>query len=102
MSETLATYGAPCAAPSAAKEGRRPLVTTIHWTPLDEGLPAYGHTVAVWIGLLDIVVHAYRDARVSGIWRLAGTDGPPLDETLVSAWAELPNGPLPPPDGGGA
>ena len=42
---------------------RRTLVTTIHWTPLDERLPAYGQTVVVWLGLLGITVRAYRDAR---------------------------------------
>lgn len=81
---------------------RRPLVTTIHWTPLDDRLPAYGQTVVVWIGLLGITVRAYRDARCEGVWRVAGTDGPPLDDAMVTAWTELPNGALPPPDGGAA
>lgn len=78
----------------------RPLVTTIHWTPLDERMPAYGQTVVVWLGLLGITVRAYRDARAEGLWRVAGTDGPPIDDALVSAWTDVPNGPLPPPDGG--
>lgn len=100
MSETLATYGAPCAAPRAAQAGQRHLVTTIRWTPLDERLPAYGQTVVVWLGLLGITVRAYRDASAEGLWRVAGTDGQPLDDALVSAWTDVPNGPLPPPDGG--
>lgn len=78
------------------------LVSTIRWIRPADRLPAYGHTVAVWIRSLGIVVRAYRDARVPTVWRVAGTDGPPLNEALITGWAELPNGPLPPPDGGEA
>ena len=113
MSETPATYGADLpqagrGVPAAPPRATIPLVSTIHWTRVADGLPPYGVTVAVWSQSLNVVVRAYFAAggewngNAIYKWRLAGDGGPELHPRMVTAWADLPNGVLPPPDGGAA
>lgn len=84
-----------------ATEETTDLVSTIHWTRTSERLPAYGHTVALWLPTLGLVVRGYRDATIDKVtYRYAGEHGPVILASLVASWAELPNGVLPPPDGG--
>lgn len=119
MSEELAEYGATdhadCAAGSEAGmspaearrrggpygDGRTPLVTTIRWHRPAERMPAYGVSVVVWIEVLGLVARAHREAGLGGVdeWRVCGMR---VRGDLVAAWTELPNGALPPPDGGAA
>ena len=77
------------------------LVTTIRWTRVADGRPPWGMAVAVWIESLGVVVRAYRDATRDG-WRVSGVEGPTIPVWMATAWADLPNGALPPPDDGGA
>jgi hypothetical protein len=78
------------------------MVSTIRWTRVEDGLPAYGQAVAVWIPAIAMVVRAYRVAMSDADWRVCGGDGPRILEGLVAAWTEIPNGVVPPPDGGAA
>jgi hypothetical protein len=87
MSEELSEYGAA------------PLVTTIHWYRLAERKPVYGRTVVVWMRALGITSRAYLGIP-GNMWRVAGTYG--IHDNLITAWTDAPNGPLPPPDNGGA
>ena len=83
-----------------AKGTEGELVTTIRWTRVEEALPHYGHMVAVWSQTLGLVLRAWRDGRAAGAW--CGEDERRISDALVTAWAPLPNGVLPAPDGGAA
>lgn len=105
MSEELKHYGAAERAEEITQRRgdaeERPLVTTIRWHRPAERMPAYGVSVVVWIEDLGLVARAHREAGLGGAdeWR---TFGMRVRGDLVAAWTELPNGPLPPPDGGAA
>lgn len=108
-SDALGVVDAAISARTAIADAFRglpaPLVSTIHWTrTATDGLPAFGRTVAIWIPSLGVTVRAYRDGTATDgdDFRVSGVDGPRIAKELVAAWAEIPNGPLPPPDGGAA
>ena len=80
-----------------------PIVSTVRWTRVDDKLPHYGVMVAVWIEALTVVARAYLAADctstpASPVWRLESQSRVEVGHGLVTAWAPLPNGPLPPPD----
>ena len=92
-------------AKTAAAQAPDGLVTTIRWHRPAERMPAYGLTVVVWIEMLGVTMRAHRCACGGGepdAWYLNGPTGPALKLGCVTAWTDVPNGPLPPPDGGAA
>lgn len=87
-----------------AEVAEKELVSSVRWVAVGEILPEYGKSVAIWIPALKVVVRAYRDgtAQDGEDWRVSGIEGPRVAKELVTHWAPIPNGPLPPPDNGGA
>lgn len=83
--------------------GGAELVSSVRWVAVGEILPEYGKSVAIWIPALKVVVRAFRDgtAQDGQDWRVSGVEGPRVAKELVTHWAPIPNGPLPPPDNGG-